>query len=141
MLPRVITSGKIVGMTNDGRFALLSDAGGSQVMTLFKTELRLRWLALHLMETVRLRLGPRNFGERFDHRLSDYYPLQKEHSRAIKKVPAKFINYSLTHHPLTQCLDTSRRMFHEDVKSTVISLLRNPYFRRRNNSVGIYATR
>ena len=43
-------------------------------MTLFKTDKRFRWLAIHLMDAVSQRLGLRNFGENFDYRLSDYYP-------------------------------------------------------------------
>jgi hypothetical protein len=75
VLPRVLTAGKIVGVTNDGRIRLqTTDGPPAHVMALFRTAQRFRWLAIHLMDSVSQRLGLRNFGEQFDYRLSDYYP-------------------------------------------------------------------
>jgi uncharacterized ubiquitin-like protein YukD len=31
---------------------------------------------MHIMDSVSFRLGLRNFGERFDYRISDYYPFE-----------------------------------------------------------------
>jgi hypothetical protein len=77
LLPRVITAGKTVGFVNDGRFSLGASSVSDHVMSIFGTSRRFRWLALHLMDTVSLRLGLRNFGEQFDYRLIDYYPLEE----------------------------------------------------------------
>jgi hypothetical protein len=77
LLPRVITAGTTVGFVNDGRFSLGASSVSDHVMSIFGTSRRSRWLALHLMDAVSLRLGLRNFGEQFDYRLIDYYPLEE----------------------------------------------------------------
>jgi hypothetical protein len=94
LLPRVITSGNTVGVVNDGRISLNSATGSNQVMTLFNTAKRFRWLALHLMDSVNLRLGLRNFGEQFDYRLSDYYPFD-EYQKEIGASATRFISRSV----------------------------------------------
>jgi hypothetical protein len=92
LLPRVITSGDVVGVVNDGRIQLnAADGGANHVMGLFKTNRRFRWLAIHLMDTVSQRLGLRNFAESFDYRISDYYPLD-EYVSEIQGVYTKFIS-------------------------------------------------
>jgi hypothetical protein len=90
LLPRVITSGDVVGFVNDGRIQLNAADGGNHVMGLFKTHLRFRWFAIHLMDAVNLRLGLRNFAEQFDYRLSNYYPFD-EYMAAIQGSDTKFI--------------------------------------------------
>jgi len=84
----------VVGFVNDGRINLHSDTGGpNHVMTLFKTDLRFRWFAIHIMDTVNWRLGLRNFAERFDYRLSDYYPFDS-YMEAIRGNDVKIISLS-----------------------------------------------
>jgi hypothetical protein len=90
LLPRVITSGNVVGVVNDGRINLNSTVG-NHVMALFTARQRFRWLALHLMDAVSIRLGLRNFGEQFDYRLTDYYPFG-DYLKGIEG--AKFISRS-----------------------------------------------
>jgi hypothetical protein len=77
LLPRVIKTANIVGITNDGRIRLQNDRQIYSVMNVFETRQRFRWFALHLMDAVSARLGQRNFAEQFDYRLSDYYPLDE----------------------------------------------------------------
>ena len=95
LLPRVITTGRIVGVVNDGRFNVHSAEGSSHVMAIFSTAQRFRWLALHLMDSVSQRLGLRNFREGFDYRLSNYYPLDSYVS-ALNGSDAKFITRQIT---------------------------------------------
>jgi hypothetical protein len=90
LLPRVITSGEVVGFTNDGRISLTSNAGVSHVMSVFSTNLRFRWFAVHLMDTVSRRLGLRNFAERFEYRLSEYFPWN-DYLAAIRGADTVFI--------------------------------------------------
>jgi hypothetical protein len=90
LLPRVIDSGNVVGFINDGRISLISDKGTDHVMSLFETHLRFRWLALHLMDAVSLRLGLRNCAEGFDYRLSGYYPWD-EYVRPLRQAKTVFI--------------------------------------------------
>jgi uncharacterized protein DUF6602 len=94
LLPRVLTAGNVVGLVNDGRISLNTLEGNRQVMTLFKTEKRFRWLAIHLMDAVSQRLGLRNFGEQFDYRLSDYYPFDA-YLAEIDQAAVKTINWSV----------------------------------------------
>jgi hypothetical protein len=63
------------------------------VMTLFKTGLRFRWLAIHLMDAVSSRLGLRNFAEQFDYRLSNYYPFDP-YLEALKDAETKIIQFT-----------------------------------------------
>lgn len=77
LLPRVITAGHTVCLTNDGRMDVSSQHGIEHVVTAFKARLRFRWLAIHLMDTVSQRLGQRNFGENFTYRITDYYPFEE----------------------------------------------------------------
>ena len=91
LLPRVITSGSIVGFVNDGRINLNSENGSGHVMSVFETERRFRWLAVHLMDAVSLRLGLRNFAERFDYRLSDYYPWE-QYIESVQSANTVFIS-------------------------------------------------
>jgi hypothetical protein len=74
LLPRVITAGEVVGIVNDGRFDFEASDNGNYALAMFKTQLRFRWFALHLMDTVNSRLGLGNFAEHTDYRISDYYP-------------------------------------------------------------------
>ena len=90
LLPRVIVAGGIVGVTNDGRITLSSDTGNRHAMSVFETNLRFRWFAVHLMDAVSARLGLRNYSERFDYRLTDYYPFD-EYKQAIAGAPTRFI--------------------------------------------------
>ena len=94
LLPRVVTAGNIVGVVNDGRISLSTLEGNRQVMTLFKTEKRFRWLAIHLMDAVSQRLGLRNFGEQFDYRLSDYYPFD-DYIAELAKSEVRAVNWSV----------------------------------------------
>jgi hypothetical protein len=73
-LPRVITSGEIVGVSSDGRIRINATSGLEYIIGLFKTNRRFRWFAVHLMDSVSRRLGLRNFAESFDYRISEYYP-------------------------------------------------------------------
>jgi hypothetical protein len=91
LLPRVVTSGSIVGVVNNGRMGLTSTVDHDPVMSLFSTARRFRWFALHLMDVVSTRLGLRNFAEQCDYRLTDYYPLD-EYIREVQTTPAKFIS-------------------------------------------------
>jgi hypothetical protein len=92
LLPRVITSGDVVGVVNDGRIQLnAADGGTNHVMGLFKTNRRFRWLAIHLMDAVNQRLGLRNFAESFDYRISNYYPFDQYVSE-IQGADTKFIS-------------------------------------------------
>jgi hypothetical protein len=90
LLPRVITSGNVVGFVNDGRINLSSEKGTCHVMSVFETDLRFRWLAIHVMDAVSLRLGLRNFAEHFDYRLSEYYPWE-QYVEAVKGANTIFI--------------------------------------------------
>lgn len=90
LLPRVVTTGNVVGFTNDGRITLSSDKGTAHVMSVFETDLRFRWLAIHLTDAVSRRLGLRNFAERFDYSLSQYYPLE-QYLAVVKGAPTRFI--------------------------------------------------
>ena len=91
LLPRVINSGNIVGFVNDGRIRLNSDNGSVQIMSVFKTPLRFRWFAVHLMDVVSSRLGLRNFAENFQYRISEYVP-SDDYVDAIRKEKTKFIS-------------------------------------------------
>jgi hypothetical protein len=90
LLPRVITAGGVVGFVNDGRFSLGPTTETSRVMSVFSTNLRFRWFALHLMDAVSRRLGLRNFAECFDYRLSEYFPLD-DYLAVIKDADTAFI--------------------------------------------------
>jgi hypothetical protein len=101
LLPRVIVTGNAVGIVNDGWITLRSSSDGPanptapqtqncNVMSVFPTNLRFRWLALHLMNSVGARLGLRNHAEKFDYRISDYFPLD-EYVQPLRDVPASFI--------------------------------------------------
>jgi hypothetical protein len=91
-LPRVITSGNVVGVVSDGRFSPVDKEGKSHAMTVFQTPFRFRWLALHLMDVVSRRLGLRNYAERFDYRLGEYYPLKEYVEDIERSGEAKFID-------------------------------------------------
>jgi hypothetical protein len=93
MLPRVLHAGSMVGIVNDGRFSLSQPDGTKPVMTLFKTGLRFRWLAIHLMDSVSSRLGLRNFAEQFDYRLTDYYPFDA-YLQALQGANTKIIQFN-----------------------------------------------
>ncbi len=73
-LPRVITSGDVVGVASDGRIRINATSGLEYIIGLVKTNRRFRWFAVHLMDSVSRRLGLRNFGENFDYRITEYYP-------------------------------------------------------------------
>jgi hypothetical protein len=90
LLPRVFTAGTTVGLIEDGRVKINSVDGTPHVMTIFETERRFRWLALHLMDSVSQRLGLRNFAEQFDYRLTDYYPFDV-YLDEIRASPTRFI--------------------------------------------------
>lgn len=91
LLPRVITAGNCVAVIDDGRITLRDGDGKPHMMVLFETERRFRWLAVHIMDAVSQRLGLRNFAERFDYRLTDYYPFD-EYVAEIKKLPTRFLD-------------------------------------------------
>lgn len=93
MLPRVLNAGGVVGIVNDGRFNLSQPDGTKPVMTLFKTGLRFRWLAIHLMDSVSSRLGLRNFAEQFDYRLTNYYPFDT-YLQALQGADTKIIQFN-----------------------------------------------
>lgn len=94
LLPRLIVSGNVVGIVDDGRIQLNASDGKIHTVALFKSEKQFRWLALHLMDVVSTRLGLRNYAERFDYRLSDYYPFE-EYIAGIKS-DALFIDITQT---------------------------------------------
>lgn len=93
LLPRIINCGKVVGVVNDGRISLVSQEGTDHVMSVFETPLRFRWLALHMMDAVSRRLGLKNWAERCEYRLAEYYPLD-EYIEQIKGVNTIFIKRS-----------------------------------------------
>ena len=73
-IARVITAGDVVGIVNDGRFDFEASDDHKYALAVFKTKLRFRWFALHLMDTVSSRLGLGNYADHTDYRISDYYP-------------------------------------------------------------------
>lgn len=88
LLPRVIVTGNAVGIVNDGWLTLqtnlpdgqVQDGPGTSVvtthvMTAFSSKMRFRWLAFHIMYAVSARLGLKNFGEEFQYRFTDYFPM------------------------------------------------------------------
>jgi hypothetical protein len=84
LLPRLINAGEVVGLVKDGRISFEASGGGTDhVMAIFRTNLRFRWFALHLMDTVNKRLGLRNFAEDFDYGLFEYYSVD-EYVTAIR---------------------------------------------------------
>lgn len=87
LLPRLIATGNSVGVTNDGWLTIsAASSDGSPlkrqdgtpartVMNCFPTDRRFRWFALHIMNSVSSRMGLRNHAERFDYRISSYFPM------------------------------------------------------------------
>lgn len=72
-----------MAITNDGWINLeaqlvdstLREDGSARrnVMSCFGTNLRFRWFAMHIAQTVTSRLGVTNFAENFDYSISDYF--------------------------------------------------------------------
>ncbi len=79
LLPRIISSGNVVGVVNDGRLNLTHSSGIEHVMALFSTTKRFRWFAAHIMDSVSRRLGLRNFAENFDYDINAYFPWDGYH--------------------------------------------------------------
>ncbi len=75
LLPRVIVAGNNVSLVNDGWLNVVNSDQSDHTMAIFETKYRFRWFAFHLMNQVSLRLGIRNFAEKFDYRISDHFPL------------------------------------------------------------------
>ena len=90
LLPRVMTAGNVVAFVNDGRVTLNSSSGSQHVMSVFATSRRFRWFAVHLMDSVSLRLGLRNFAEKFDYKISNYFPWD-DYVNEIQKAETVFI--------------------------------------------------
>lgn len=88
LLPRIIATGNAVGVVNDGWITIHPDTGPApttpktnkakshRVLSVFPTDKRFRWVALHLMNHVSARLGLRNYAEKSEYRVSSYFPLQ-----------------------------------------------------------------
>ncbi len=83
LLPRVICFGNVVGFVNDGRISLDSQGSTGHVMGVFETQLRFRWLSLHLIDAVSQRLN--NLA------LSRYYPWD-EYAQQLKQTKVSFIS-------------------------------------------------
>lgn len=77
LLPRVISAGHTVAFTADGRMSMRAANDKESLLSVWQSERRFRWFAVHIMDLVSRRLGQRHFGEERDFAIDSYFPLQR----------------------------------------------------------------
>lgn len=96
-LPKMIVTGNSVGISNDGFLTIniddpTNDIDNQIFFHFFETDLRFRWLALHIVNKVSSRLGIKSYGlgGTITYRITGYFPME-EYTKALNN--GKFIRH------------------------------------------------